>query len=231
MPAVPDPKTLGAMPLFHGLTLEQLTWLNHHLHRTTFPAGSHLFTAEQPGDVVYIILSGTVKIHVEQEDGSDVIVAFRGPGDPIGEMSLLDRAGRSASVTTVEDATLVWMNRASFQECLQTMPALSYNLLQILARRLREATEQIQALAAQDVNGRVARLLLVFVQVRGQTTPGGSVLIPLRLTQSDIADCVGASRVHVNKILGTYKRRKYISVDPNYRITVHDQAALAQYCR
>jgi CRP/FNR family transcriptional regulator len=111
------------------------------------------------------------------------------------------------------------------------MPALSYNLLQILARRLREATDQIQALAAQDVNGRVARLILVFAEERGQPTLAGGILIPLRLTQSDIADCVGASRVRVNKIISTYKRRKYISIDPNYRITVHNREALAQYCR
>ena len=226
MPGVSDIATLSEMPLFKGLTEEQLHRINQRLHRTSFPAGTHIFMAEQPGDVMYIILSGTVKIHAEQEDGSDVIVAFRGAGDPIGEMSVLDQGGRSTSVSTVEPTTVLWMDRASFQQFLQTMPAMALNLLEICSRRLREATEQIQALAAQDVYGRVARLLLVFAQERGQINPDGSILIPLRLTQSDIADCVGATRVHVNKIVGTLKRQKWIAVDKDFRVTVLDPTAL-----
>ena len=231
MPALANPNDLDNIPLCQGLISDQFTWLNDQLHRTTFPAGSHIFTIEQLGEVVYIILSGTVKIHAEQEDGSNVIVAFRGPGDPIGEMGLLDIGIRSASVTTVEPCTLLWMNRDTFEECLRTMPAMSRNLLQIFARRLREATEQLQALAAQDAAGRVARLILALARERGQVAPDGSILIPLRLTQSDIADCVGAHRVHINKIIGSFRQLNYISVDQGYRITVHDQEALTQRCR
>lgn len=160
MPGVADPNDLADITLFQGLTPEQLAWLNDRMHRRTFMAGSLLFTAEQPGEVVYVILQGTVKIHVVQEDGRSVILAFRGRGDPIGEMSVVDSAGRSASVETMETSTLLWMDRSTFQECLQTMPVMANNLVQILSRRLREATDQIQALAAQDACGRVARLLL-----------------------------------------------------------------------
>lgn len=231
MPAVADPNLLGEIPLFHHLTPEELARINAHLHRKTFPAGTSIITAEQPGEVVYIILSGTVKIHVEQSDGTDVIIALLGSGDTVGEMSLIDSSNRSANVITQEETTLLWMDRAAFHHCLQTIPAITYNLVCLLSSRLRLANEQIQSLASLDVYGRVARQILAFARRYGKPTPEGDILIPVRLTQSDIAGLVGASRERVNQVIVSYKRRKYISVNQSYYITVHNQEALAKRCR
>ena len=230
-PAVPDANTLSEIALFQNLAPEELSWLNHHLHRRNFGAGSNIVIVEQPGEVVYVVLSGTIKIYVQQLDGTEVILAILGPGDTVGEMSLVDSAGRSANVVTLEKSTLLWMDRDTFHDCLQTIPSVTYNLVQILSDRLRLANEQIQALATLDVYGRVARQILAFAARYGQTTKQGHTLIPIRLTQSDLADLVGASRERINQVVVCYKREKYISVDRNYRITVRNQAALAERCR
>ena len=134
MPVVPDPATLSEFPLFRDLTIEQLTRLNDLLRRRTFPAGTNLASAEEPGEVVYLILNGTVKIFVTQADGNDVIIAFGGPGDVEGEMSVLDNvaAGRSADIVTQEQTTVLWLDRINFQDCMRTMPAIALNLLRIL---------------------------------------------------------------------------------------------------
>ena len=121
-------------------------------------------TAGQPGEVAYLIARGTVKIYVEQADGSDVILAILGPGEIVGELSLVDSFGRSGSVVTLEECALFWIDRAAFQACLQTMPAMTHNLVRILARRLRLANSHIKLLATQDVFGRIAYLLLSFAQ-------------------------------------------------------------------
>ncbi|HEY1017174.1 MAG TPA: Crp/Fnr family transcriptional regulator [Herpetosiphonaceae bacterium] len=226
----PDSPALREIALLQGLSAEQLAWVGARLHRKTFAAGTNLIAAEQPGEVVYILLSGSVKIHVEQTDGTDVIIAILGAGDIVGEMSLLDSAGRSANVVTQEESTLLWMDRSAFQECLQTIPAITANLVRTMSRRLRIANEHIQALATLDVSGRVARQILAFAQQYGRPS-GGGVLIPIRLTQSDLAGLVGASRERVNQAIVDFKQRKYIRVDPNYRITVYNQEALAKRCR
>jgi CRP/FNR family transcriptional regulator, cyclic AMP receptor protein len=76
----------------------------------------------------------------------------------------------------------------------------------------------------------IRRSLLAFVQEYGEVAPNGDVLIPLRLTQSDLASMVGASRVRVNQAFGFYKRRNYISVNHDRHIVVHDVSALSRRC-
>jgi CRP/FNR family transcriptional regulator, cyclic AMP receptor protein len=236
MGAIADPSQLGDLELFQGLTAGQLEELNQLLRSSSVPAGSHFITAEQPGEVVYVLLSGTVKIYVSRADGREVILAFLGTGDTVGEMSLVDSAGRSANVVTTEPSRLVWMDRASFQTCLRTMTPLANNLVRLLSQRLRFANEQIQALCTLDVPGRVARQILALADRYGRPLPGaaaatdGRVKIPLRLTQSDLGEVVGASRERVNQAVVTFKQHGYIAVDSNHRIQVLDREALTRYC-
>ena len=220
--------TYGELPLFRDLPPEQLERLAGLLHRRTFRTGASLITAEQPGEVAYIILSGTVKIHMEQADGGDVIIAFGGPGDIEGEMSLLDNVQRSANVVAQETTKVLWMDRAQFHECLRTIPIMTYNLVRILSGRLRLANARIQALCALDVQGRLARQIMAFAHEYGTTSPSGAICIALRLTQSDLASLVGASRERVNQIMASYKQLGYLTVDRNHRITVRDPDALTK---
>jgi CRP/FNR family cyclic AMP-dependent transcriptional regulator len=82
-----------------------------------------------------------------------------------------------------------------------------------------------------DIYGRVARQILAFAERYGQVTDQGDIAIPIRLTQSDVASLVGASRERVNQVIMAYKQHKYISVDQNYHITIHNQEALVQRCQ
>ena len=123
------------------------------------------------------------------------------------------------------------MQRDAFQRYLAEYPQIYQNLVRILNDRLRFSTEQIQSYAALDVNGRVARQILAFAQKYGQPAQNGSILIPIRLTQSDFSELVGASRKRVNQIMVTFKRQNLISVDEDYRITLLDKEGLMAYCQ
>ena len=143
-------------------------------------------------------------------------------------MSVLDRSCRSANAVTLEATTVFWMDRASFQECLRTMPTLQTNLLSLLCSRLRLAKARIHSLAVQDVEGRVARQLLALAEIYGRENGGGEVAIPFRLTQSDLANLVGATRVRVNQVVAAYKQRQYLSVDQRQHITICNREALSR---
>ncbi|HEY7912123.1 MAG TPA: Crp/Fnr family transcriptional regulator [Blastocatellia bacterium] len=231
MPAVLDPALLAQVPLFAGLSQENLIRLAGLFHRKVLPAGAVAVSAEEPGQVVYIILKGCLKVFAEREDGAHVVLTILGPGQTLGEMSLIDNLGRSASATTLEESVLLWIDRSTFQQCIQTMPDVAANLLHIFTTRLRLANEQIMALAALEVEGRVARQILALARAYGKTGEDGSILIPVRLTQGDLAGMVGASRERVNQVIVAYKDRNYISVDQRHYFTIRNEEALARRCK
>lgn len=207
--------------------LEQLAPL---LHERTFPAGASVLTAEQPGEAIYIIIEGSVKIHLLTPDGTEVILAVLGPGEIVGEMSLADSLGHSANVTTLEESALLWMDRRTFRSGVEGSTVLGRNLADVLSRRLRLANAHLLSLATLDVPGRVASQLLALAHEYGEEASDG-VLIPITLIQADLAALVGASRVRVNQALGFFRKRNAILVDKDGRSTVLDADVLARRAR
>ncbi|MFZ5911575.1 MAG: Crp/Fnr family transcriptional regulator [Chloroflexota bacterium] len=237
MPSMPELKKddtrnlLSDIQLFEGLSPAQLDWVAQRAHRRVFPAGANVLTVEQPGEAVYVILHGTVKIHVEQGDGRDVILSILGAGDLLGEMSLIDSVGRSASAVTLENSLLLWMDRQAFYHLLDEFPPVSRNLVRILSLRVRLSDQLIQALATLDVYGRVARQLLAFAERYGRATGEGETRIPIALTQGDMADLVGASRKRVNQVMVAFRSQGLIGVGSDGRMSILDREGLARYCR
>lgn len=229
MAGVPEPGDLGKLDLFRGLSAAELARVNALLGRTTFPTGATIMTATQPGEIAYVILDGTLKVSSLQSNGRELTLALLGPGEIVGELSLADRSGRSADVTALEPATLVWIDRGSFEGLRRDIPGITENLLRLLARRLRLANAQLEAMATLDVHGRVARQLLALADALGEELPAGGERIPLRITQSDLAALVGATRVRVNEVLVGFTRRRLIAVDAKHRITIRDRAELEAY--
>lgn len=229
MTVVVEPSALAEIPLFRGLPADRLKKLSEVLRKKSVPSGTNMITADQPGEVVYVLLEGTVKILIEQVDGREVILAFLGPGDTVGEMSLVDSAGRSANVMTMEKCTFLWMDRATFQDLLRNVPEFAQNLVRLLSSRLRMANEQIQSLSSLDVAGRLARQLLAFSERYGEPIDGG-VRVALRLTQTDLAELVGASRERVNQVMVDFRQKGYLTVDSSHHILVHRPQELARFC-
>jgi CRP/FNR family transcriptional regulator, cyclic AMP receptor protein len=229
-PSPTEPGTLAELALFRGVPARELERLALLLHRRSFPAGSTVITADQPGDAVYTILSGSAKVHAIRPDGAEVILAVVGPGEVVGEMSLADSLGRSADVTTLEESILLWMDRSAFRTSVEEAPTLARNLAEVLSRRLRLTNAHLLSLATLDVPGRVAYQLLALAREYGESTPEGK-RIPIRLTQSDLAGLVGASRVRVNQALGYFRKHSLVSIDKEGNVTLHDEAALALRAR
>jgi CRP/FNR family cyclic AMP-dependent transcriptional regulator len=219
---------LSYIQLFEGLTPAQLDWIAQHAHRRNFEAGRNVMTIEQPGEAVYVILHGSVKIHIEQGE-RDVILAILGAGDLLGEMSLIDSIGRSASAVTLESTLMLWMDKTTFTYMLDNFPPVARNLVKIMTARVRLSDQLIQALATLDVNGRVARQLLAFAEKYG-SEKDGMMQIGITLTQGDIADLVGASRKRVNQAMVLFKEQGLIE-DAEGRLAIKNGDGLARYCR
>ena len=131
---------------------------------------------------------------------------------------------------TLEDSLLLWMDRLTFNYLLDNFTPVARNLVKILSGRVRISDQLIQALATLDVNGRVARQLLAFAEKYG-VEKDGVTQIRIVLTQSDIADLVGASRKRVNQAMVLFKERGLIDTDAEGRIAIKAREGLAKFCR
>lgn len=179
----------------------------------TFPRHTVLIHEGDVGDSLYILLSGKVKVYASNEAGREVVIAFNGPGEYVGEMSL-EGAPRSASVITLEPTMCAIVTRERFRDFIAANPDFAQHLVRTLIHRARHATENIKSLALSDVYGRLVRLVNTLA-----VEEDGRLVVPERLTQQDIADRVGASRDMIGKLMKDLVSGGYLHVEDR-RITV-----------
>ena len=212
---------LGTVPLFAGLPREELESFAELMRERSYPRGSVILFENDPGDSLFVVRSGRVKVVLIGEDGREVILGVLGVGQHFGELSLIDEQPRSAHVIAMDDAMLLVLRREDFRKRVETSPSVAWSLLMELSRRLRRADEKIGGLVLLDVPGRIARLLLDMAE------EGGGPAIEKTLTHQTIAQMIGASRETVSRAMKEFQDAGWISVERR-RITLANQPALEQ---
>jgi len=197
---------LRSVPLFATLDDDARRELARHCRRRVEAADVPLFhEGDEPGSL-YVVLSGTVLIRSVTEAGRTVHLAQRGPGEQIGELSLLDGEPRMADAVTGSACELLVLRRDAFLRCLREHPDIALALLASLANRLREAAHHQEQREEQDVTGRLAILLLDWVERHGDRQPSGAIRLTIRRTHQQIAEQVGSARESVSRALAEMRR-------------------------
>ncbi|MFI5271654.1 MAG: Crp/Fnr family transcriptional regulator [Ktedonobacterales bacterium] len=217
-PALEHSASLGQVGLFAGLDAEGLRELAIAIRRRVFRAGEVIFHRDDPGQVLYVIRSGRVKIFLTTPDGQEIVLALLGPSDYFGELALLDGQPRSASAIASEATDTFALQRSDFIRAVERHPRIAIQVMNVLARRLRQTDAMVEDLLFLDVHGRVAKKLLELASTNGVATPEG-IRIEMRLTQGELAAMVGASRESVNKVMGYFTDKRFLSTD-KYRVTI-----------
>jgi CRP/FNR family cyclic AMP-dependent transcriptional regulator len=220
----PDVLTrLANVPLFAAIPHADLDGLANRFVGRSCPRGSLIFRQGDPGNALFLIESGAVKISTLSLDGREMVMAVLGPGEVFGELSLFDSGLRSADATALEDTTLLSLSHDVFRPYLERHPGVAVELLGVLAGRLRETGEALQDAIFSDVPARLAKRLLDLAERYGRPVDEG-VVIELALTQEEIARMVGSSRESVNKAIQSFLARGWLSMsDRKYVITAPDQ--------
>jgi CRP/FNR family transcriptional regulator, cyclic AMP receptor protein len=190
-----------------------------------FPRGDALFHERQESDRVMLLTEGRVKIASISEDGRETVLAFRGPGEVLGELSAIDGLPRSAGVTAVDPVVALVVPARAFRAFLERSPRASLWILERLVARLREADRKRAEFGASDTIGRVAARLVELAADYGRPQPGGGIRIDLPITQEELASWVGSSREGVNKALQTLRGLGWVETERR-AITVLDVEAL-----
>lgn len=193
------------------------------VHTSEFKPGQTIFVQGDPGDRVYLLVEGTVKIDFRGPGGRSSVRAIVGPADFFGELAVFDPGPRGCTATAITDVRAMWMDRATLRAWMAEQPAIAEQLLRALTRRLRYSERQLVEMVSSDVTARVASQLLVLAKRFG-TAEGDAMRLAHELNQDELAQLVGADRVSVNKALRGFTTRGWILLDGKTVVIVKPEA-------
>jgi CRP/FNR family transcriptional regulator, cyclic AMP receptor protein len=219
----------GRSPLFAALEPDAQKELRAQMVEVRLGRGQALFKEGDPGDRLYVVMAGKIKLGRSASDGRENLLAVLGPGEMFGELSLFDPGPRTATATAVTETTLIGLGHGDMEPWLTAHPQVAGQLLGALARRLRRTNDAMADLVFSDVPGRVAKALLDLADKFGSPTTDG-LRVTHDLTQEELAQLVGASRETVNKALADFASRAWLRLDGK-SVIILDPERLARRAR
>jgi CRP/FNR family cyclic AMP-dependent transcriptional regulator len=173
-------------------------------------ADQTLFMVGDEGDGCYRVEEGLLKASIAAPAGGERILAILGPGSVVGELSMIDRGPRSASVTALRDSKLSFVGRSAFETFGQSQPELYRHVATLLARRLRDTDDALVATNFLSLKGRLARALLNLAEAFGRDIGEGRILVQQKVSQSDLAAMAGIARENVSRVLNDWTNRALV---------------------
>jgi CRP-like cAMP-binding protein len=207
------PRAVARTPLFAALDEEAAEALRASMTSVSVDKGGVLFHEGEPGDRLFVIVDGKIKLGATSGDGRETLLSVLGPGEMFGELSLFDPGPRTSTATALTPTELMGLGHDDLMPWLRGRPEVARSLLRALAQRLRRTNEAMADLVFSDVPGRVAKALLDLSHRFGTPQVDGSVLVTHDLTQEELAQLVGASRETVNKALADFQNRGWLRLE------------------
>ena len=201
---------LSSVNIFSDLSEDELISVKDVCTTRKYPKNSMIILEEEMGDVVFIVMTGTVKITRVNDEGKEVILAMLGSGEVFGEMAILDGESRSANALSQENCEVVTINREDFLSIIKTNNKVAISLMTEFAIRLRKSDQQIEALSLDDAEHRIGVSILNLAEEMGVIRQG-AVTVENLPYQQDIANMAGTSRETVSRVMKTFEERGLIT--------------------
>lgn len=197
--------------LFQGLAPELLEKIRRLCVRRRLDTGEVLFRKGEPGDALYGVVAGRVRIHATAADGRETMLNIMGRSDVFGEIALIDGLARTADATAIEPTELVTLRRQDFLPLVRCEGDLAIHLLELTCRRLRWVSDLVEDVTFLSPQARLAKRLLHLAKLHGRPDADG-VRIDLKLPQRTIGELIGVSRETTNRHLKAWARLGWIAL-------------------
>jgi CRP-like cAMP-binding protein len=196
-------------PYFSDLEPEAFDQLCRYAKHTTLKRGAAICSKGDPGNSLYAVISGTVKISTSSADGRSAIFNLIGPGEIFGEVALLDGLARTADATANTNCEIYVIDRREFIPFVKSQPALAMKFIELLCTRLRWTSDQVELVILQNLPGRLASALIRLTE-KHKLAPGGRTIA---VTQQEISEMVGMTRESINKQLRAWAARNWVRLE------------------
>jgi CRP/FNR family transcriptional regulator, cyclic AMP receptor protein len=196
-------------PIFCDLDPEALDQLCRYAKHSSLKRGATIVSKGDPGNSLIAVISGTVKISVSSPDGRSAILNLIGPGETFGEIAVLDGLARTADATANTNCEIYVIDRRDFLPFVRSQPALAMKFIELLCKRLRWTSDQVEEVILQNLPGRLASALLRLTE-KDKLAPGGRTIA---ITQQEISEMVGMTRESINKQLRAWATRNWVRLE------------------
>jgi len=196
-------------PIFRDLGNEALDQLCRYARHMSLKRGATLFSKGDPGNSLFAVISGTVKISISSPDGRSAILNLIGAGEIFGEVALLDGLARTADATANTNCEIYVIDRREFLPFVRSQPALAMKFIELLCTRLRWTSDQVEQVILQNLPGRLASALIRLTE-KHKLEPGGRTIA---VTQQEISEMVGMTRESINKQLRVWAARNWVRLE------------------
>lgn len=203
---------LKKIPLFQDISGETLQRLVAGIEMREVRRRQVLYLPGDPGQAVFFVHGGRVKISKVTPDGKELTLAYRGPGEIFGELVLIDGGPREEMAEATENALISELDRVEFEKIVQREGVIGYRLTKVVAQRRRDVENKIEQLVFKDVNAKLAELLLRLASEYGIEDSRGT-LVALKITHQEMANLIGSTRETVSLTLSQFKRKGLIQTD------------------
>jgi CRP/FNR family transcriptional regulator len=217
-------QTLAKVSIFSGLTESELAFLAQRAVPRHFSAGETVFGEGQPCAGLYVVESGHIRIFKSSAGGREQVLSIDGPGSSVAELPVFDGGNYPASVTALEDATLLFVSKRDFQSLCLAHPQVALKVLRVVGARLRRLVGIIEELSFTTVRHRLAAFLLRLARSEGKRAAGG-LEITLPLSNQELASQIGTVRELVSRNLSRLQSEGMLKIEGR-TVTILDPKAL-----
>ncbi len=218
---------LSELTLFAGLSETDMQAIGHATTMTHCVRGQQILAPDDPADRIHIVKMGRVRVYRTTPDGKQLTLDIFEKGTILGDMSMLgqDRIPE-AYAEAIEDGVICTITPDELRRLIERYPVIGVNVIRHLSRRLEAAERELEAMAYQRVDQRLARKLLDLGQRFGVHTERGT-LIEARLTQQELAEMVGTTRETLAHTLADFRRRGLLDT-AHHQVVIRDAERLAE---
>ena len=203
---------LRKLPLFADVSQDTLTRLAEKVELREMRRRQVIYLPGDPGQSVFFINGGRIKISKVTRDGKELTLAYRGPGEIFGELTIVEGGPREEMAEAMESALVTELDRIEFDKVLKTESSVGYKLTKIVTQRRRELENKLEQLVFKDVNAKLAELLLRLAAEHGIEDSRGT-LVAIKITHQEMANLIGSTRETVSLTLSQFKKKGFITND------------------
>lgn len=216
-------QTLAKVPIFSGLTENELGFLSERAGVRHYSAGEIVFSEGAPCFGLYVLETGHVRIFKSSPNGREQVLSIEGPGSSVAELPVFDGGNYPASVMAIEEATLLFISKQDFQALCLAHPQVAIKVLRVVGARLRRLVGIIEELSFTTVRHRLASLLFRLAQKEGKrTSEGVEIALP---NQQELAAQIGTVRELISRNLNRLQAERVLDIDAR-RVVIRDMKAL-----